>query len=253
MTGMQCSIIWTAAQHKSISFLWPDAAINQSGLFGEAETRIADKQRLKYGLRLDYVQASADKVDDKPEAGPKTANQMYQMYYGVKASDKTETNVGGLLRYELDFNKDMVFFSGLSRSVRTADATERYMNKFAMMPVLQWVGNPDIKPEKHHQIDLGIGQHNERVNWNGVLFYDDVSDYILRDTARGQSGVLLVKRCRHLPQRGCCLMGCRSRCYLGSDKVIWICPVHWHTSMQRIRRMLIVQLPRHHLSMEGRP
>jgi len=173
---------------KSISFLWPGAAINQSGLFGEAETRIADKQRLKYGLRLDYVQASADKVDDKPQAGPKTANQMYQMYYGVKASDKTETNVGGLLRYELDFNKDMVFFTGLSRSVRTADATERYMNKFAMMPVLQWVGNPDIKPEKHHQIDLGIGQQNERVNWNGVVFYDDVSDYILRDTARGQSG-----------------------------------------------------------------
>jgi iron complex outermembrane receptor protein len=173
---------------KSISYLWPGAQINQSGLFGEAESRIAEKQRLKYGLRLDYVQASADKVDLKPEAGPKTANQMYQMYYGTKASDKSETNVGGLLRYELDFSKDMVFFTGLSRSVRTADATERYMNKFAMKPVLQWVGNPDIKPEKHHQIDLGIGQHNQAVSWNGVLFYDDVSDYILRDTARGQSG-----------------------------------------------------------------
>ena len=177
---------------KSISFLWPGVTIDQAGLFGEAVTTIADKQRLKYGLRVDYVQASADKTSEKPQAGPKTADQLYQMYYGVKASDQTETNVGGLFRYEKDFNKDMVFFAGLSRSVRTADATERYMNKFAMSPVLQWVGNPDIKPEQHHQIDLGIGQANQRVNWNGVLFYDDVTDYILRDTARGQSGVLLA-------------------------------------------------------------
>ncbi len=175
---------------KSISYLWPGAAIDQTGIFGEAETKLAESHRLKYGLRLDYVQASASKVDDKPEAGMKTANQMYQMYYGVTASDQTETNIGGLLRYEHDFNKDMVVFTGFSRSVRTADATERYMNKFAMSPVLQWVGNPDIKPEQHHQLDVGIGQHNDRFTWNGVLFYDDVTDYILRDTARGQDGTL---------------------------------------------------------------
>ena len=175
---------------KSISYLWPGANIEQTGVFAEAETKLAQKQRLKYGLRLDYIRASADKADVKPEAGPKTANQLYQMYYGVKATDQTETNWGGLLRYEHDYGNDMVLFAGISRSVRTADASERYMNKFAMMPALQWVGNPEIRPEKHHQIDFGIGQQNERVSWNGVLFYDDVSDYILRDTARGQSGTL---------------------------------------------------------------
>jgi iron complex outermembrane receptor protein len=175
---------------KSISYLWPGANIEQTGVFAEAETKLAQKQRLKYGLRLDYIRASADKADLKPEAGPKTANQLYQMYYGVKATDQTETNWGGLLRYEHGYGNDMVLFAGISRSVRTADASERYMNKFAMMPALQWVGNPEIRPEKHHQIDFGIGQQNERVSWNGVLFYDDVSDYILRDTARGQSGTL---------------------------------------------------------------
>ena len=177
---------------KSISFLWPGVSIEQAGLFAEAETKIADKQRLMYGLRLDYIRASASKADDKPDVGPKTANQLYQMYYGTQASDQSETNLGGLLRYEYDIRQDMVVFAGLSRSVRTADASERYMNKFAMNPLLQWVGNPEISPEKHHQLDLGIGQQNERMSWNGVLFYDDVSDYILRDTARGQSGTLLA-------------------------------------------------------------
>jgi iron complex outermembrane receptor protein len=175
---------------KSISLLWPDTSIEQTGIFAEAETPLTGKNRLKYGLRLDYIRAAADKADVKPDVGTKTANQMYQMYYGVTATDQTETNWGGLLRLEHDYANDMVLFAGLSRSVRTADATERYMNKFAMKEVLQWVGNPEIKPEKHHQVDVGIGQQNKRMNWNGVVFYDDVTDYILRDTARGQSGTL---------------------------------------------------------------
>jgi iron complex outermembrane receptor protein len=175
---------------RTISFMWPDVSIEQTGIFAEAETQMADRQRLKYGMRVDYVQASAGKADEKPVAGPKTANQLYQMYYGVTASDHTETNWGGLLRYEYDIRDDIVLFAGVSRSVRTADASERYMNRFAMNPLMQWVGNPAIKPEQHHQLDLGIGQQNTLLNWNGVLFYDDVTDYILRDTARGQDGTL---------------------------------------------------------------
>ncbi len=177
---------------KAISLMWPDANINQTGLFAEAEQKIADDKQLKYGLRIDFINASADKANIKPIAGPKTANQVYKMYYGNQATDQDETNVGGLLRYKQNLERGLKIGLGLSRSVRTADATERYINKWGMPANNRWIGNPMIKPEQHHQLDFNIGQRKQGFNWNTVLFYDKVSDYILRDGARSQAGILLA-------------------------------------------------------------
>lgn len=177
---------------KAISLMWPDANINQTGLFAEAEQNLSNKNRLKYGLRLDFIMASADKANIKPIAGPKTASQVYEMYYGNQATDQDETNVGGLLRYEKDLQQGLKIGVGVSRSVRTADATERYINKWGMPANNRWVGNPMLKPEQHHQVDFSIGQNQSGFNWNTVLFYDKVTDYILRDAARSQDGILLA-------------------------------------------------------------
>ena len=177
-----------SGQPVALSFMWPGVTIAQYGVFAEATTSLSEKNRLKYGLRLDQVEYSADKADSKPVlASPNTA---YTTYYGIKASDDDETNIGGLLRFEKDLLKDLTLFTGLSRSVRTADATERYMTKWNMDPAVRWVGNPGLEPEKHHQLDLGIIKKNKKYEASAVVFYDDVSDYILRDTARGQSGIL---------------------------------------------------------------
>jgi iron complex outermembrane receptor protein len=135
------------------------------------------------------VNSLAGKTNAKPDSGPKTPNEIYQMYYGVTAEDKDETNLGALLRYEKDLNNDLTLFTGLSRSVRVADATERYMNKWSPMANKRWVGNPGIESERHHQLDVGLSREKGKARWSGVLFYDDVSDYILRDTARGQAGI----------------------------------------------------------------
>ena len=174
---------------KSISLMWPDASVEQTGIFAEGTTSLSKVQRLKYGLRLDWVNSSASKTHIKPDFGPKTPNDIYQMYYGITAKDKDETNVGALLRYEKDLNHDLTLFTGLSRSVRVADATERYMNKWSPKANKRWVGNPGIESEKHHQFDVGLSREKGKTRWSGVLFYDDVSDYILRDTARGQAGI----------------------------------------------------------------
>ena len=47
-------------------------------------------------------------------------------------------------------------YAGLSRTVRTADATERFIASNASTPNDRWVGNPLIDPEKHHQLELGL-------------------------------------------------------------------------------------------------
>jgi len=179
---------------QELFYLWPDATIQQLGIFAEATTRLDEKRRLVYGLRVDQVDASAGLADANPNpAMPMySANMAYMTYYGTKAEDQTETNVGGLLRYEIDLDYGVTLFTGLSRTVRTADATERYMNKWGTNPADRWIGNPAIDPEKHHQIDLGILKQGGSHSLSATLFYDDVSDFILRDVAAGQPGILLA-------------------------------------------------------------
>ncbi len=170
--------------------LWPDNDIQQLGIFAEGTTHIASKQKLKYGLRIDQVDASADKAG--VSINGHSANQSYNFYYGTTAEDQSETNVGGLLRYERELGAGLSLFTGLSRSVRTADSTERGMNKWAppAMAIARWIGNPTIKPEKHHQFDIGLNRNTDKFALSGVMFFDKVTDYILRDTARGQAGIL---------------------------------------------------------------
>ncbi len=175
---------------KALSYLWPDVTIEQIGLFSEATRTVSDKVKVKAGLRVDNVDVTAGKVDDKPLMV--SPNMAYNTYYGVTAKDKSETNIGGLLRYEQALENGVSIFTGLSRSVRTADATERYMNKWNMVAKMRWVGNPDLEPEKHHQLDMGVVKTTDRSRLGATIFYDDVADYILRDAARGQPGILLA-------------------------------------------------------------
>lgn len=174
----------------SISLMWPDISIDQTGLFAEATTSLDQQRRIKYGARIDLVDTSSAKADVAAQVTGRSANQSYLHYYGTDETNQDETNVGGLLRYEKNLSKGLSFFTGISRSVRTADATERGMNKWVADPAMRWVGNPNIEPEKHHQFDVGLSKSTDRLSWSGTVFFDEVSDYILRDTATGQAGIL---------------------------------------------------------------
>lgn len=171
------------------SRLWPDVRIRQTGFFAEADPQLSETTRLRLGGRYDYVEAEAQAA--ARSFGSTSPNALYLAHYGVIAEDKTEHNLSGLLRLEHDMAAGPTLFAGLSRSVRTADATERYMAGNSATPALRWIGNPDLSPEKHHQLDIGASQSG--ANWNMTVagYYDYVSDFIMRDVARGQDGVLV--------------------------------------------------------------
>lgn len=175
------------------SLMWPGATTDQTGVFAEAETTLGAGGKLKYGLRIDQVKASAGKAD--VVVSGRTANQNYTALYGYGAEGKDETNVGGLLRYEKPLNADTTVFTGLSHTARTADETERYINKWGMAATDRWVGNPNIKPEKHNQLDLGVSQQRGPVRWSGTVFADQVEDFILRDkvTTGAQAGAQIYR------------------------------------------------------------
>ncbi len=172
------------------SIMWPDVDLKQVGLFAELAMPVRAADLLKLGLRYDRVTSEAAKAKQKAMGGV-SPNTLYTRYYGKIADEHSENNIGGFIRYEhaLSNNDNFVFVS-LSRSVRTADATERFLAANNNKAAERWVGNPDLDPEQHHEIALGLFWKADRWDMNTSVFYNDVNDYILRDRAHAQSGIL---------------------------------------------------------------
>lgn len=176
------------------SILWPDIVANEAGLSAEVKKPLAERTRLVVGARYDRVQVHYGRASETTDMAPHTPNSLYRQFYGISAKDVTEDNLGGLGRIEYDVSSGLMLFSGLSRSVRTADATERGIASRMVAGAVNssWVGNPGIAPEKHHQIDSGFSYRGEGWSLESTAYANFVQDYILRDSARGQDGVLVT-------------------------------------------------------------
>ncbi len=175
------------------SVMWPDITADEIGLAAETTYDLSESSRLTAGGRYDYVNVDYGRADQVAAATGLSANDVYSQFYGYGASEQTEHNLGGLLRYEHDVSDGVTVFSGISRAVRTADATERGLANYKVMKGnnRSWVGNPNIDPEKHHQFDIGFTKDAKQWNFGASAYVNHVSDFILRDSARGQAGILL--------------------------------------------------------------
>jgi len=164
------------------SNIWPDNELDIKGLALEGEYLLDEQSRIKSGIRYDQVEASAEQL--KMAA----TQQFYQTYYSSTAADSDEDNVSGFVRYY--YNSDAaLYWLGISSTVRTADATERYIGAKNNMPMMRWVGNPGLDPERHNQLELGAKWRFEG-GWHELnIYHDSVTDFILRDRARAQAGI----------------------------------------------------------------
>lgn len=166
------------------SVLWPGVSIDQTGAFAELTRSMGPRRRLTAGLRFDHVRAEASQASRQPAGMFLSPNDLYALYYGNQADGRArhERLWGGLLRFEHDLDRGRgTLYGVLSRTMRTADATERYLASNAPMPSRRWVGNPLLDPEAHHQIEIGLLLGRERWSLEGSLFYADIDDFILRD------------------------------------------------------------------------
>ncbi len=180
------------------SILWPDAELKQTGIFAEMERPLDENNRVKVGLRYDYVEANISKADDTAQFNTPmgviqyTPRDLYNGYYDKSASTSTtENNVGGFIRLEHRLDENAALYGSLSRSVRTADATERYISANSPMATMRWIGNTNLEPEAHHQIEIGYQRRQANWDFDVSIYYNDVSDFILRDRAHDQSGIKL--------------------------------------------------------------
>ncbi len=186
----------TSTENVSIvhAYMWPDLAILQTGVFAEGAMALNSASNLKLGARYDYVNADADKTNKIAQpngATSRTANDLYNLYYGKRMKNEAEHNLSALARLEHNWDGGLDTYAVISRSVRTADATERGMAGDHATASSRWVGNPDIDPEKHHQLELGLAADVSGWAVEASAYHDWVSDFIFRDRARGQNGILL--------------------------------------------------------------
>ncbi len=181
----------------NISFNWPNVSTDRIGVFAEALHKLTNESRVKAGVRVDKVTAEADLLNAKANPMAITPAQMYDRVYGYKGDGKiNEDHWSALARYELDLAKDLTWFTGVSRTMRTADETERFFangnnigGTTGAATGNGWVGNPNLNPEKHIQIDTGLNKQTEQYGWRATVFYDAVEDYILRDKYVNNAGI----------------------------------------------------------------
>jgi iron complex outermembrane receptor protein len=172
------------------SVMWPDATLGQGGLLVEGAQLLGTKSRLIFGGRADRFTAKAAKTDVQPAGMNLSPNELYELYYGFRAEDWSDTELTGLLRFERFLAQNLTFFTGLSRSTRAPDTTERYLGSNNPAGPKRWVGNPRLETAKHHQFDLGLSSPGQNSTWSVTGFLDQVDDFILRDRAHGQEGIL---------------------------------------------------------------
>ncbi|SDD94985.1 TonB-dependent receptor domain-containing protein [Aquimonas voraii] len=174
------------------ALLWPQAELQRRGLFIEAQGPLSADTQLTAGLRLDRFDADALRAGERVNMSIAAPADFYRSYYGVSATGFEDDGLGALLRFDHALNARLQLFAGLSRSVRAADSTERYIASTSGAGPARWIGNPQLANELHQQFDAGLIWQSEAARYSLVAYLDRVDDYILRDRARGQPGLVLA-------------------------------------------------------------
>jgi iron complex outermembrane receptor protein len=166
----------TSMMMMGTQFSIPDVDTDSFGIYGEYKRNLSDRLKLVAGLRLDTTKTQAD--------SSKANTNLYFAYKNTRSTSKTDTYPSGNVQLFYELQKGTELFVGLGHSVRVPDAQERY---FALRRMgTDWVGNPELKPSKNTELDLGIKHSINKALIKATAFYSFVQDYI---TVHNQSKV----------------------------------------------------------------
>ena len=162
-----------------VSLMWPEVEQRHTGVFAEMDYLLSSWDTLRVGVRYDHFTSDAARATELAGMmGSAQPTRLYNNFYGVDDTSNSNNGLGVVLGWDRQFSNSSLFSVNLSRSVRTPDASENFMARSAMGSF--WVGNPDIDPEIHNQIDVTYMAQTELVDWSATVFWDEVDDYIDR-------------------------------------------------------------------------
>lgn len=162
-----------------MSYLWPDLEQRRLGVFTEIDYSLTVKDSLRVGLRYDDYENEATKANEMVGMmGASTPSNLYQTYYGTNKDTNESEDLGVVLGWDRKLKESLLFSINLSRSIRHPDSNETFMARNAMNTI--WVGNPDLAPEKHQQLDFTLMSNLGSSRWSATVFWNHVDDYIER-------------------------------------------------------------------------
>lgn len=176
--------------------MW-EAAVNTDVVWQPAPS-----SKLLFGLRYDYAAADATKLDETMRIGNYTGTPraLYDYYFGPGVDKGRDDHmVSAKVDGEQKLLADRLTLSGsVGRIMRAADTQERYfvLPSPTTATATRQVGNPDMAPEQHYRAELGVGLKSAAAAAAGAWrlsakgYVDHVVDFISRDRAHGQAGVL---------------------------------------------------------------
>jgi iron complex outermembrane receptor protein len=156
--------------------IWPDVTMRDQGFYLNASREI-ERLELSATARLDTVQAN---VGEQPSAFflENTTGSLHQNEYNVSFS------AGGI--YQMEPGAELTF--GAGRSVRTANALERYSDRFPSSEfetANEFLGDPAIQPEIGYEGDLGLRLRFGKVQSQVGGFYRTIDRFITAVPAPG--------------------------------------------------------------------
>lgn len=156
-------------QQLFFDLMWPEATITDVGIYNRLSHVLSDKFSATASVRLDIVSADAD-----------TISQFFKdrVSTDLKANE-ANVSASGTISYLL--SDYWTLGLGLGTVVRTADASERYADRIPASKAqtsAEFVGNPDLKPERSTQADLWLEAAYERFSISINAFVRSLDHYI---------------------------------------------------------------------------
>ncbi|MGC8941670.1 MAG: TonB-dependent receptor [Sulfurihydrogenibium sp.] len=152
------------------STILPDVDIKDIGLFVKGSKNI-DRWTISGGLRYDYNYSKAN-----PNLILSGSNKTLITNGLMKNFSNSDNYLSGYIVGKYNFNKKDSVYIGVGHTVRAPDPEERFIALSGMAP---WYGNPDLKPTKNTEIDVGgevFPLNNLGLKAN--FFYSNLNDYI---------------------------------------------------------------------------
>jgi len=149
--------------------VWPDVTTNAGGVFLRGDRAFSGVLDLSATARLDVAGSKAGRPSD---------------WFVDNVSDRTatsSTDLSSAATLGMHLSRNWMLFAGAGSAVRTPDANELFADRFPASKgqlSAEFVGNPDLEPERSTQFDLGFDGSYAIVNLQGNVFVRNVANYI---------------------------------------------------------------------------
>jgi iron complex outermembrane recepter protein len=151
-----------------IDLIWQDSKSTNFGFFVESENRLSDHLIINGGLRVDMDEAEIKSPADD-----------FNGLYNNDLSRGGEVNYSGNISLKIKPEGGYSYIFAVGRGVRAPKLTERYINHFNVgADAYEYVGNPDLKPEKNYQVDFSVLKDGDVLSFNANIFASYLNDFI---------------------------------------------------------------------------